>query len=98
MGYLSGKLGLVTGKGLFSVLRSQFLYTLVYLILGGVTAATSLRLGLISAAGLSLLIHVLAWMPVLRTPLLVLDHDGGYLLRLHRSGRFALPSQLLFHY
>ncbi len=73
--YLSGKLGLVTGQGLFSVLRNQVPRTLVYLILTGVIIGNIIEAGADiggMAAGLGLLIHVPGWTLVLGISLLVL--------------------------
>ena len=73
--YLSGKLGLVTGQGLFAVLRNQVPRALVFLILAGVIIGNIIEAGADiggMAAGLGLLIHVPGWTLILAISLLVL--------------------------
>ncbi|RXH54018.1 Manganese transport protein MntH [Granulicella sibirica] len=73
--YLSGKLGLVTGQGLFSVLRNQAPRALVYLILIGVLIGNIIEAGADiggMAAGLGLLIHLPGWTLVMSISALAL--------------------------
>ncbi len=73
--YLSGKLGLVTGQGLFSVLRNQVPRSLVFMILTGVIIGNIIEAGADiggMAAGLGVLIHVPGWTLVVAVSILVL--------------------------
>jgi NRAMP (natural resistance-associated macrophage protein)-like metal ion transporter len=66
--YLSGKLGLVTGQGLFSVLRSHSSRWLLYLILTGVLIGNMIEAGAdigAMAAAFGILVHVPRWLLIL---------------------------------
>ncbi|MBV8632546.1 MAG: divalent metal cation transporter [Silvibacterium sp.] len=83
--YLSGKLGQVTGQGLFSVLRSHAPRWLLYLILAGVLVGNIIEAGADiggMAAALGILVHLPQWMIVagVTAAALVLQIWGSYQL------------------
>lgn len=57
--YLSGKLGQVTGEGLFSVLRGHYARWFVYLVLAGVVAGNTIEAGA-DVGGMAAAIGILA--------------------------------------
>jgi len=66
--YLSGKLGLVTGQGLFTVLRSHSSRWLLYTILTGVIIGNMIEAGAdigAMAAAFGMLVHVPRWVLIL---------------------------------
>ena len=66
--YLSGKLGLVTGQGLFSVLRSHSHRWLLYVILAGVVFGNIIEAGAdigAMAAAFGILVHIPRWLLIL---------------------------------
>jgi Mn2+/Fe2+ NRAMP family transporter len=66
--YLSGKLGLVTGQGLFTVLRSHSSRWLLYAILIGVIIGNMIEAGAdigAMAAAFAILVHVPQWLLIL---------------------------------
>jgi NRAMP (natural resistance-associated macrophage protein)-like metal ion transporter len=83
--YLSGKLGQVTGQGLFAVLRSHSPRWLLYTILAGVIVGNTIEAGADiggMAAALGLLIHVPRWSIILGVTLvaLMLQIWGSYVV------------------
>jgi NRAMP (natural resistance-associated macrophage protein)-like metal ion transporter len=93
--YLSGKLGQVTGQGLFSVLRSHFPRWLLYLILVGVVAGNVIEAGADiggMAAAVRILIPAPQWVVVLAitTLTLVLQIWGSYVFIRNVFRVFAL--------
>ena len=81
--YLSGKLGQVTGQGLFSVLRTHYSKWFLYLILAGVVIGNTIEAGADiggMAAAIGILIHVPQWAIVtfVGTLALVLQVWGSY--------------------
>ncbi len=81
--YLSGKLAQVTGKGLFSVLRSHYARWLVCLVLVGVTIGNTIEAGAdlgAMAAAIGILVHVPHWaiLLVIAAAVLVLQLWGSY--------------------
>ena len=81
--YLSGKLGQVTGQGLFAVLRSHFPRWLLYTILSGVIFGNIVEAGADiggMAAAIGILIHLPQWAIVVgvTTIALVLQVWGSY--------------------
>jgi Mn2+/Fe2+ NRAMP family transporter len=83
--YLSGKLGQVTGQGLFSVLRTHSPRWLLHAILAGVIVGNVIEAGADiggMAAALELLIHVPPWLIVLGITLfaVMLQIWGSYTL------------------
>ncbi len=81
--YLSGKLGQVTGQGLFAVLRSHSPRWLLYLVLGGVLVGNVIEAGADiggMAAATGLLIHLPSWLILAGITLttLVLQLWGSY--------------------
>ncbi len=81
--YLSGKLGQVTGQGLFSVLRSHCPQWFLYIVLAGVIAGNIIEAGANiggMAAALGILLPVPSWAIVLgvTTVALVLQIWGSY--------------------
>lgn len=66
--YLSGKLGQVTGQGLFNVLRTHYSHRFVYAVLAGVVAGNTIEAGADiggMAAAMGLLLHWPQWVLVL---------------------------------
>lgn len=83
--YLSGKLGQVTGQGLFSVLRTHSARWLLYAVLLGVIVGNIIEAGADiggMAAALGILIHVPQWVIVLGVTFcaLILQIWGSYTL------------------
>lgn len=83
--YLSGKLGQVTGEGLFSVLRSHYARWFVYLVLAGVVTGNIIEAGADiggMAAAIGIFIHCPQWLLVLCITVitLVLQIWGSYQL------------------
>ncbi len=83
--YLSGKLGQVTGQGLFAVLRTHSPRWLLYTILAGVIMGNIIEAGADiggMAAALGILIHVSQWVIVVGVSILalVLQVWGSYTL------------------
>jgi Mn2+/Fe2+ NRAMP family transporter len=81
--YLSGKLGLVTGQGLFSVLRSHSSKWLLYTILTGVIVGNIIEAGADiggMAAALGIVVHVPGWVLIVgvSAAALVLQVWGSY--------------------
>ncbi len=81
--YLSGKLGQVTGQGLFSVLRSHYARWFLYTVLGGVVIGNTIEAGADiggMAAAIGILVHVPQWVIVLSVTVsvLVLQIWGSY--------------------
>lgn len=83
--YLSGKLGQVTGEGLFSVLRSHYARWFVYLVLAGVLAGNTIEAGADiggMAAAIGIFLHWPPWTVVLCVTIatLILQIWGSYKL------------------
>ena len=83
--YLSGKLGQVTGLGLFSVLRAHSPGWLLYMVLAGVIVGNVIEAGADIggiAAAIGLLLHVPQWLIILGVTLvaLVMQIWGSYIL------------------
>ncbi|WP_109486513.1 NRAMP family divalent metal transporter [Occallatibacter savannae] len=83
--YLSGKLGQVTGEGLFSVLRNHYSRWFVYLVLAAVVTGNTIEAGADiggMAAGIGILVHWPRWVLVLciTVATLVLQIWGSYKL------------------
>lgn len=83
--YLSGKLGLVTGQGLFTVLRSHSSRWLLYTILTGVIIGNMIEAGAdigAMAAAFGMLVHVPRWLLILGVSALALVFQvwGSYTL------------------
>ena len=81
--YLSGKLGQVTGQGLFGVLRTHSPRWLLYTILAGVVVGNTIEAGADiggMAAAIGILVHIPQWAIVLcvTTAALVLQIWGSY--------------------
>lgn len=81
--YLSGKLGQVSGQGLFGVLRSNYSRWFVYLVLAGVVIGNTIEAGADiggMAAAIGILIHVPQWAIVLAVSaaVLILQVFGSY--------------------
>jgi len=81
--YLSGKLGQVTGQGLFSTLRRHHPRWLVYLVLSGVVAGNTIEAGADiggKAAAIGQLVHLPHWMSVISisAATLILQIWGSY--------------------
>jgi NRAMP (natural resistance-associated macrophage protein)-like metal ion transporter len=96
--YLSGKLGQVTGQGLFAVLRQQVPRWLLYSILGAVVVGNTIEAGADiggMAAALGILIHVKHSIIVIAvtTSVLILQIWGSY--RLIRNVFRALALSLI---
>jgi NRAMP (natural resistance-associated macrophage protein)-like metal ion transporter len=83
--YLSGKLGLVTGQGLFTVLRSHSSRWLLYTILTGVIIGNMIEAGAdigAMAAAFGMLVHVPRWLLILSVSAVALVFQvwGSYTL------------------
>jgi Mn2+/Fe2+ NRAMP family transporter len=83
--YLSGKLGLVTGQGLFTVLRSHSSRSLLYLILVGVIIGNMIEAGAdigAMAAAFGILFHAPRWLLIVGVSVtaLVFQVWGSYTL------------------
>ncbi len=83
--YLSGKLGQVTGEGLFSVLRSHYPRWFFYLVLAGVVTGNTIEAGADiggMSAAIGILLHWPQWVLVLSVTAvsLVLQIWGSYKL------------------
>jgi NRAMP (natural resistance-associated macrophage protein)-like metal ion transporter len=83
--YLSGKLGQVTGQGLFRVLRCHYSRWFVYLVLAGVVTGNTIEAGadiVGMAAALGILLHLPQWILITRitTITLALQIWGSYRL------------------
>ncbi len=83
--YLSGKLGQVTGQGLFSVLRSYFPRWFLYIVLGGVLIGNTIEAGAdlgAMAAAVGIFVPLPQWLAVLgiTAAALVLQIWGSYTL------------------
>ena len=83
--YLSGKLGQVTGQGLFSVLRSHFPRWLLYTVLVGVIAGNVIEAGADiggMAAAVGIFVHVPQWLVIaaITVAALILQIWGSYTL------------------
>jgi NRAMP (natural resistance-associated macrophage protein)-like metal ion transporter len=83
--YLSGKLGQVTGQGLFSVLRAHYSRWFVYLVLAGVVTGNTIEAGADiggMAAATGLLLHWPRWVLIMciTGTTLVLQIWGSYKL------------------
>ena len=81
--YLSGKLGQVTGQGLFNVLRTHYSHWFVYVVLAGVVAGNTIEAGADiggMAAAIGILLHWPQWVMVLclTAATLVLQIWGSY--------------------
>ncbi len=81
--YLSGKLGQVTGQGLFGVLRSHYSRSFLYMVLSGVVIGNTIEAGADiggMAAAIGILVHVPQWAIVLgvTVSVLVLQIWGSY--------------------
>ena len=73
--YLSAKLGQVTGQGLFSVLRSHYSRSFLYLVLTGVVIGNVIEAGADiggMAAAIGILVHVPQWAIVISVTAVVL--------------------------
>lgn len=83
--YLSGKLGQVTGQGLFGVLRGHYSRWFVYLVLAGVVTGNTIEAGADiggMTAAIGLLVHWPRWLLILSITAitLVLQIWGSYRL------------------
>jgi len=83
--YLSGKLGLVTGQGLFTVLRSHSSRWLLYVILTGVIIGNMIEAGAdigAMAAAFGILVHLPRWLLIVGVSVaaLVFQVWGSYTL------------------
>jgi Mn2+/Fe2+ NRAMP family transporter len=83
--YLSGKLGLVTGQGLSSVLRSHYSRWFLYAVLIGVVVGNTIEAGADNggmAAGIGILVHFPHWAIVVgvTASVLTLQIWGSYRL------------------
>ena len=83
--YLSGKLGLVTGQGLFTVLRSHSSRWLLYAILVGVIIGNMIEAGAdigAMAAAFGMLVHLPRWLLILGVSVVALIFQvwGSYTL------------------